>query len=58
MNNDKKQIKFQVSQQTYSDNWDAAFSRTFKRKIHKTLEADANKVIKELNKKAADTKQT
>ena len=44
-----KQIKAQVSWQTYSDNWDAAFSQTFKRKIAKTLKADANKVIKEIN---------
>ena len=45
-----KRIKAQVSRQTYSDNWDNAFSRTFKRKINKVLESDAKKVIKELNK--------
>ena len=44
-----KQIKAQVSWQTYSDNWDNAFSRTFKRKIDKVLKSDAKKVIKEIN---------
>ena len=45
-----KQIKAQVNWQTYSDNWDNAFSQTFKRKIDKVLKSDANKVIRGLNK--------